>query len=388
MVAEPVIEPALTGPGPAVAPENWRRPTTERTPITELSLAGLTQLALELGEPRYRGAQMAGWLYRTSARSFEEMTNLPQALRERLVRSYDYSSLRPVAEVISADGHTRKALFQLPDGETIESVLMRFDPRSDGSGGHRTTVCVSTQVGCPVKCSFCATGLMGFGRNLSAGEIVDQVLHFLRWSRSHPPVVRNVVFMGMGEPMLNYDATLEAVRRLADPEGCGLAARHLTISTVGFAPGIVRLASEPYRVRLAVSLHAPNDAVRGQLVPMNRRYPVAEVLAACHEYQRATGDRITFEYTLIEGVNDSPALARELVERVRGLDCHVNLIPLNPVDELPGRPSTPEVVDAFHDLLRTAGLICTVRREMGRDIKAACGQLRTEVAPKKPPAFG
>jgi 23S rRNA (adenine2503-C2)-methyltransferase len=173
------------------------------------------------------------------------------------------------------------------------------------------------------------------------------------------------------------------VRRLVEPRGCGLAARHLTISTVGFVPGILRLAREPYHVRLAVSLHAPNDDIRGQLVPVNRRYPVADLLAACREYQRATGERITFEYTLIAGVNDSPTVARELVRRVRGLDCHINLIPLNPVDELPWQPPTPEVVDSFHDLLRDAGVVCTVRREMGRDIKAACGQLKTEVARRR-----
>jgi 23S rRNA (adenine2503-C2)-methyltransferase len=266
----------------------------------------------------------------------------------------------------------------LPDGELIESVLMRYPQRWDGTGSERSTVCVSTQVGCPVKCSFCATGLMGFTRNLSSGEILEQALHFLRWTREHPPVVRNVVFMGMGEPLLNYDQTMAAAARLVDPKGAGLGVHRLTVSTSGWLPGIERLIEDPLAVRLAVSLHAPTDELRNVLVPLNRRFPVAQLMEVLRAYQAATERRITFEYILLDGVNDSPALARDLINLLRGLDAHVNLIPMNPVAELPYQPSSPEAVERFHEHLREAGIICTVRREMGRDIKAACGQLKTE----------
>jgi 23S rRNA (adenine2503-C2)-methyltransferase len=220
---------------------------------------------------------------------------------------------------------------------------------------------------------------MGFGRNLSSGEILEQVLYFLRWSRRRPPIVRNVVFMGMGEPLLNYEATMGAVERLVHPHGAGLGVHRLTVSTSGWLPGIERLTRDPLAVRLAVSLHAPNDAVRDALVPLNRRYPVADLLGACRDYQRHTGRRVTFEYTLMQGVNDTPALAAELATLLAGLDAHVNLIPMNPVAGLPFAPSAPEAVEAFHAILRQRGLICTVRREMGRDIQAACGQLQAEV---------
>jgi 23S rRNA (adenine2503-C2)-methyltransferase len=318
-------------------------------------------------------------VYRSIIERFEDMTNVPKPLRQAMAARYTFRAAKPERELLSLDGETRKAVLALPDGATIESVLMRYPQRWDGTGSERATVCVSTQVGCPVRCSFCATGLMGFGRNLSSGEILDQALYFLRWTRLHPPIVRNVVFMGMGEPLLNYDATLAAASRLADPQCAGLGAHRLTVSTSGWLPGLERLSDEPLAVRLAVSLHAPNDELRDTLVPLNRRYPVAELMAACHEYQRRTGRRVTFEYILLDRVNDSPALARQLVSLLRGLDAHVNLIPMNPVADLPYEPSPPEVVEAFHQQLRDHGIICTVRREMGRDIKAACGQLRTEV---------
>lgn len=347
--------------------------------ITDLSLEQLVDAVGELGEPAYRAEQVAAWVYRSRASGFAEMTNVPKALRQALAERYRFSALEVRADLLSADGETRKAVLSLSDGEMIESVLMRYPQRFDGTGAERATVCVSTQVGCPVKCSFCATGLMGFTRNLASGEILEQALYFLRWTRDHPPVVRNVVFMGMGEPMLNYDATMAAAARLVDPRCAGLGAHRLTVSTSGWLPGIARLAGDPIAVRLAVSLHAPNDGLRDRLVPLNRRYRLSDLLAACGEYQRKTGRRITFEYTLMDGINDSPALARELATLLAGIDAHVNLIPMNPVADIPFRPSPVEVVDTFHDILRTSGLICTVRREMGRDIKAACGQLRAEV---------
>ena len=333
----------------------------------------------EVDQPAYRAEQVAAWVYRSTATHFDDMTNVPKALRLHLAERFRFHALETRAELLSADGETRKVVLALPDGELIESVLMRYPPRADGTGADRATVCVSTQVGCPVKCTFCATGLMGFARNLSAGEILEQALYFLRWSRRHPPIVRNVVFMGMGEPMLNYEATMAAVDRLVDPRCAGLGAHRLTVSTSGWLPGIARLADEAHPVRLAVSLHAPNDDLRSQLVPLNRRYPVPALLAACREYQRKTARRVTFEYTLLDGVNDSPVLARELAGLLRGLDAHVNLIPMNPVSDLPYAPSPPAAVEAFHDVLRSRGIVCTVRREMGRDIKAACGQLRADL---------
>ena len=350
-----------------------------KRPITDLSLAELRDEVVQLGQPTYRADQVAGWVYRSTITSFEEMTNLPKALRAALAERFRFHALEERAALLSADGETRKIVLALPDGELIESVLMRYPQRTDGTGAERATVCVSTQVGCPVKCTFCATGLMGFSRNLSAGEILDQALHFLRWTREHPPIVRNVVFMGMGEPLLNYDATMAAAGRLVDSQGAGLGVHRLTVSTSGWLPGIQRLIEDPLAVRLAVSLHAPNDALRSHLVPLNRRFPIPQLMQTLHEYQRRTQRRVTFEYTLLDGVNDSPSLAHELVYLLEGLDSHVNLIPMNPVADIPYAPSPWPVVDQFHQILRDSGIISTVRREMGRDIKAACGQLRAEL---------
>jgi 23S rRNA (adenine2503-C2)-methyltransferase len=353
-------------------------PPVRLPPITDLSLDELRAVVQELGQPAYRAEQVAGWIYRSTITSFGDMTNVPKALRQALAERYRFTALDEQTELISSDGETRKAVLALPDAELIESVLMRYPQRWDGTGNDRATVCVSTQVGCPVKCSFCATGLMGFTRNLTSGEILEQALHFLRWTREHPPVVRNVVFMGMGEPLLNYDQTMGAASRLVDPKGAGLGVHRLTVSTSGWLPGLARLVEDPLAVRLAVSLHAPNDTLRDVLVPLNKRFPVAELMSALREYQAKTERRVTFEYILLDGVNDSPALARDLVRLLHGLDSHVNLIPMNPVAELPYAPSPPEAVEQFHAILREKGIICTVRREMGRDIKAACGQLKTE----------
>lgn len=348
-----------------------------RPAIGDLSLTGLRDTVVDMGFPAYRGDQVAAWLYRSSARTFGEMTNLPKSLREALDTRFRMDAMEVVVEAVAADDETRKVALRLPDGDVVETVLMRYPVRDDGTGAERATVCVSTQVGCPVKCAFCATGLMGFTRNLSTAEIIGQAMHFLRWSRACPPVVRNVVFMGMGEPLMNYDATMGAVAMLVD--GAGLGVHRLTVSTSGWLPGMARLIDDQYAVRLAVSLHAPVDDLRTSLVPLNRRFPLPVLLDACWEYQARTGRRVTFEYTLLDGVNDTPALARDLVRLCRGRDVHVNLIPMNPVSSLPFGASRPEAVDQFHAILRAAGVICTIRREMGREIRAACGQLRTEV---------
>jgi 23S rRNA (adenine2503-C2)-methyltransferase len=275
---------------------------------------------------------------------------------------------------------------------------MLYAPGNDSRA--RRTVCVSTQVGCALDCAFCATGKGSFGRNLTAGEIVEQVLYFARQFQGHDPEmeseapgadaspITNVILAGMGEPLANYAATWAAVERLNDPAGFGLGARHMTISTAGLVPGIRRLAGEKLQVNLAVSLHAPDDVLRAQLMPIARRYPLAELLAACREYSEKTGRRVSFEYILIDGVNSSSAQARQLAALLEGMLCHVNLIPMNPIAERPWRPPSHEAVLAFERELARRGITTTVRLERGVEIQAACGQLRARQAVEtKKPAY-
>jgi len=316
------------------------------------------------GEPSYRADQLWCWLYRSFVTDFKVMTDLPKEIREKLAERAYIKSLEPLEEVASEDGSTFKVLFSLWDGQTIESVLMLYN--------RRRTVCVSTQVGCPIGCPFCATGKMGFVRNLTPGEIVEQVLYFCRKSRKR---ITNVVLMGMGEPFLNYEATWQAIEALNDPRGFNLGARKITISTVGIVPGIERLSRERLQVGLAVSLHAPNDEIRGELVPINSRYPIENLMKACREYVERTGRRITFEYALMDGVNDSVWQARQLAKLLRGLLCHINLIPLNPVEGSPFRPSPKRKVLAFQEELNKRGIPTTLRVRRGVEIQAGCGQL-------------
>jgi len=318
--------------------------------------------ALLVGEPSYRVGQVWAGLYRQAALP-EELTNLPRALRERLTRALP-PALTAVAESASADGDTVKWLWRLDGGASVETVLMRY--------ADRATVCVSTQAGCAMACGFCATGQAGFERNLTTGEIVEQVVNAIR--RAAPRRVSNVVFMGMGEPFANYDRTWAAVERIHDD--IGISARHLTLSTVGVVPGIRRLATERLPVNLAVSLHAANDDLRDELVPINRRYPLAVVRQACAEYVAATRRRLSFEWALIDHVNDRPTDAGELAELARPLHAHVNLIPLNPTPGYPTRGTPRRGVLAFRDRLTALGVNATIRRNRGTDIEAACGQLR------------
>lgn len=343
-----------------------------------LTLDELEAFAGRLGEPRYRGRQIGRWLYQRGATSFSEMTDLPAALRARLAEEADVTALTPLTSVTADGGDTIKYLVQLSDEATIETVFMRYQ---DG----RRSVCVSTQVGCGMGCTFCATGLAGLTRNLTAAEILDQVMLAQRLTGER---VSNVVFMGMGEPLANYEATLRAVTLLNAPYGLGIGMRHLTVSTVGLVPQIRRLASERLQLTLAVSLHAPIDELRDALVPVNRRWPVAELLDASRDYVRETGRRISFEYVLMEAVNDTPALAATLGEMLRArsdgvtaaddgaLPFHVNLIPWNPVYGLQYRRPGRDRVEAFVRELRARGVPATVRLERGVDIDAACGQLR------------
>ncbi|MBW3669928.1 MAG: 23S rRNA (adenine(2503)-C(2))-methyltransferase RlmN [Actinobacteria bacterium] len=325
------------------------------------------------GEPAFRVRQVWDGLYRRVADP-ADLTDLPAALRARLATEPELApSLHPELESVSDAGDTVKWLWSLHDGTRVETVLMHY---RDG----RSTVCVSTQAGCAMACGFCATGQAGFERNLSTGEIVEQVARAIRTAR--PRRVSNVVFMGMGEPLANYDRVWEAVRRLHDD--VGISARHLTISTVGIVPGIRRLAGEDLPVNLAVSLHAADDTLRDELVPINRRYPLAALVAACHDYLDAKGRRLSFEWALIDGVNDRPADARRLAALARPLGAHVNLIPLNPTPGYLTRGTPPERVRAFRETLTGLGVNATVRRNRGTDIDAACGQLRASATVASP----
>jgi 23S rRNA (adenine2503-C2)-methyltransferase len=343
-----------------------------RADLRDLSYAALQAQMAVWGEPKFRTRQLWQWLYVQLATEYGQMSNLPQALRERLAQFYRLDTLVPVDELRSADGLTEKLLFELHDGATIESVGMAYD--------QRWTVCVSSQVGCAVGCSFCATGQGGFVRHLETGEIVEQVLYFSRRlaAAAAPRAVSNVVLMGMGEPLLNYDRVWQAIEIWNDHRGFDLGARRITLSTAGVVPGILRLAEERLQVGLAVSLHAAEDGLRDQLVPLNKRYPLADLMAACREYVDKTRRRITIEYCLIEGVNDALEQASQLARLLRGLLCHVNLIPLNPVAAEGGELQSPsqERVRAFQRVLTEGGLPATVRLRRGVDIQAGCGQLR------------
>jgi len=345
--------------------------------LYDLSLAELEVRIVEMGAPAYRARQVREWAYKRFAASYDEMTNVPAALRARLAAELPFPTMDVVTELASDDGLTRKRLIRLGDGKLIETVLMLYDPRSDSR--RRATVCVSSQAGCAMGCVFCATGQAGFERNLTAGEIVAQVVGFAReQAETGGRPLTNVVFMGMGEPLANYRAVWRAVATLNAPDGLGVAARHITISTVGHVPGIRKLAAERLQVGLAVSLHAPDEALRERLIPTAHRYPLPEIIAACREYVEKTGRRVTFEYCLMDGVNDSPEQARALAALLDGVLCHVNLIPVNPTpDGRIGRPPRSRTL-AFQRELSSRGVACTVRVEKGVEISAACGQLRGE----------
>lgn len=332
-----------------------------------------------LEEPKFRADQICQWLWQKHTDDTEEMTNLSKPLREKLAEKMDFAYPTLAREQRSQDG-TRKFLWQLRDGESVESVLMKYSDR--------LTACISTQVGCPLQCTFCATGLSGFVRNLSAGEIAGQVLAIEKYIGRE---VNNVVYMGMGEPFLNTDAVLKSVRMLNDPKLRSLGIRHITISTSGVIPGIKALAASGLGVRLAVSLHAADDELRSFLMPVNQTYPAADLRRAMQEYQESTGDRVTIEYALFGGVNDSVERARELVRFLKGIHVFVNLIPFNAVD---GRYEKPKAEDVlrFRNILQTAGFETEIRSEQGADIDAACGQLRRKTvgggsAPLEAPAY-
>jgi 23S rRNA (adenine2503-C2)-methyltransferase len=345
-----------------------------RAAISDVTDADLGAWLAARQEPAYRLKQIRRHATRTAAADWADLTDLPTGLRDALAAAFRWSSVEPVFEQASADGETRKVLLQLHDGHRIETVLMPHH-------GARNSACVSTQAGCPMACAFCATGEMGFIRNLTPGEIVDQVRH---WQRELAPLgerVSHVVYMGMGEPFNNYDATIASARELVGAERFGISPRRLTISTCGVVPKIDALAEEGLPINLAVSLHAADDATRGAIMPINKKWGIDEVLAASARYVARTRRRVTFEYVLLAGVNDSAATAHELARRIghagRTSDYHVNLIPVNAG---PGGFRRPPIqtMEKFAEVLTAHGIAATVRISKGQDIAAGCGQLKVD----------
>ena len=342
------------------------------TDLAELERPALEAALLERGHEAFRAGQIFRWIYRRGVTDLAAMTDLSMELRSRLAEELALTTPALAHREVSADG-TQKFLLRLADGRHIESVFIPDTPSM--------TFCISTQVGCAMACAFCLTGKMGLVRNLTAGEIVGQV-RVLAGALDMRDSAFNIVLMGMGEPLHNYDETMKALRILADPQGFALPPRRVTLSTVGLLPALERLATEPVMPNLAISLHAPNDLVRGELVPLNRKYGVTEIIAACKRFPLQKRRRITFEYVLLAGVNDSPQDARLLAKLLARVKSKVNLIPLNAAPGIPFERPSDEAIDRFAKVLADAGLLVSVRKSRGRDIRAACGQLIVE-GPKK-----
>ena len=332
----------------------------------------------EQGQPSYRAGQITDWLYTKRVESFERMTDLPDQLRTRLAKHFAFDRLE-VVRVLGSRDTTRKFLFRLADGDLIESVLIPASPALYGAKSDRRTICISTQVGCAYGCKFCASGLEGFSRNLRTSEIVDQILVV---ERDTAEKIDNVVFMGMGEPLANLQNVMRAIQIINAPWGLGIGARHITVSTSGLAPQIRKLADEPLQIRLAISLHGATDEVRNQIMPINRRYNIETLLSACDYYAAWKKQRLTFEYILIAGVNDSDEQARLLSRHACRLSAKVNLIPYNSVEGLPWSRPSRNRQEKFLSILRAHKIPATLRREKGHDIDAACGQLRLQTTRK------
>jgi 23S rRNA (adenine2503-C2)-methyltransferase len=354
--------------------------------IYDLDLPALTELLKSWDEPAYRAKQIWQGLYQHLYGSPDQFTNLSKPLREKMAGEFTFSPFKVKTYLDSSDGSTRKTLFELPDGNLIEAVLMRYgDPADDPQmstsetnrrgAKNRRTLCISTQAGCAMGCVFCATGQLGYKRNLSSGEIVAQVMYYAQMLKATDEVVSNVVFMGMGEPFHNYENVMSAIDRLNDSDGYKFGARRFTISTVGLVPQIRRFADEGRQVNLAISLHAATDAERLAIMPVNKKYNIEEVIEACEYYIAKTHRRVTFEWALISGVNDSPEVARQLAARLKGMLCHVNAIPLNPTKGYDGAATDRQRAAIFKETLEQAGIGCTIRMRRGVDIQAGCGQL-------------
>ena len=332
--------------------------------IKACTLAELTEYFASLGEPKFRAKQVYTWLHK-GVRSYEEMTNLPAALRQKLAAEMPFIVPRVVRKQESARDGTIKYLWQLSDGNCVETVLMRYH--------YGNTVCISTEVGCRMGCAFCASTIGGLVRRLEPFEMLDEVL-FTQVDSGLP--ISHIVLMGIGEPLDNFDNVMRFLELVNSPEGMNISLRHVSLSTCGLVPKIDELAKRRLQLTLSVSLHAPNDAIRDTIMPVNKAYPSQELIAACRRYYQATSRRISFEYAMIQGVNDSVENAKELLRRLKGLPAHFNLIPLNHVEESPLKPSTRAAVAAFQKTLEDGGVTATVRRTLGGDIDASCGQLR------------
>lgn len=334
--------------------------------VRALSLEELKAQLVSKGYPAFRAKQIREWLDR-GVTDFEDMSNLPKELRKSLAEWYSVPGITILRKLVSAIDGTVKYLFRLDDGETVESVLMQYK--------HGWSQCLSTQVGCKMGCTFCATGMGGFIRNLSAAEMIGQIEAAQRDTGVR---VSSIVLMGMGEPLDNYEQVVRFLRTLGEEGGVHIGMRHISLSTCGVVPGIYRLMEEQIPLTLSISLHAPNDEIRSRSMPVNRRWPMDELLRACRDYISATGRRVSFEYAMIDGVNDSDAHAIELADRLRGMLCHVNLIPVNSVEGKAQRRSSKERIRSFMEILQRRGINATVRRTLGADINASCGQLRRQ----------
>ena len=357
---------------------------TTKVRILDLSYLHLKEWLGEIGEPAYRADQILKWAYQKMAGSFEEMTDIPLALRQKLESAAVLYTFKPLDKRVSGDGQTLKMLFQLDDGKTLESTLMFYGKSAENR--ERRTVCVSSQVGCPIGCYFCATGQQGFERNLRPGEIIEQILFFMRHIQNEMPErgpgmsrrwITNVVFMGMGEPLANYDNVKQAVTMLNFSKGLNLGVRQITLSTSGLVPQIKQLATESLHLELAISLHAARNELRNKLVPINKKYPLEQLIPACLEYFEKTGRRPTFEYAMFDGLNDSLRDAEDLIKLIKGMNCSVNLIVGNPTSCQQFIPSPMKKALAFQTRLVEAGIRCMTRVSKGADIEAGCGQLRS-----------
>jgi 23S rRNA (adenine2503-C2)-methyltransferase len=352
-----------------VMPVRRVAPRSKRiTGFYDLPFDTLKERLTELGAPGYRAQQMFDWGYDKMVEDYGEMANVPGSLQATFGEDMPFRTMKMVSEQVTDNGDTHKLLYETFDGQLVETVLMLYPDRA--------TVCVSCQVGCAVGCAFCATGLGGLTRSLSAGEIVQQTVDAARQAKKLDRQLTNLVMMGMGEPLQNYAETMKFINIIHDPRGLNFGARRITISTSGIVPRIDALADEPYQVNLAVSLHAPNNELRSTLVPINNRWPVEDLLAACDRFIAKTGRRVSFEYALMNGINNSDEIARELGQLLRGRLCHVNVIPFNPVDVLHFERPNAEVIERFANIVRESGIPTTVRYSRGVEIDAACGQLR------------
>lgn len=340
--------------------------------VKSMTLEELQAFLAEWGEPKFRAKQIFAWLHEKQVDDFSQMTNLSQALRQRLAAETSISSLQMVERLLSKQDGTRKYLFALENGSVIESVLMQYE--------YGNTVCVSTQAGCRMGCRFCASTLDGVERSLTTGEMLSQVYTI---QKDLGERISGVVLMGSGEPLDNYDAVLRFIRLLNDPAGQNIGQRHITLSTCGLVENMYRLADEALQITLAVSLHAPNDTIRQQIMPVANAYPMEQLLQACQDYIQKTKRRITFEYAMMQGINDSDVCAEELAQKLRHMLCHVNLIPMNPVKEREFIKSGTERVQHFAKILQQHGVETTIRRRLGSDIDAACGQLRRRYMQKE-----